>query len=108
LRSIGGPLVAVFGSALLFGAVHGGPQQVLIATLLGLQLGAIRETSGLPLAIAAHVFNNAIVLALVDHASTHSLLPAGISLDTGLLIALGVCGSAWAALWQSWHSPPPT
>ena len=104
LRSIGGPIVAIFGSALLFGAVHGGLQHALIATLLGLQLGAIRETSGLSLAIVAHAFNNTIVLALVDRAATESLLRAGISLDMGLFIALGLSGIAWAVLWQSWRS----
>lgn len=88
-----GPGVAVLGPALLFGAVHGEPVQGVIATLLGIQLGAIRAAFGLPLAIAAHVANNAAVAAL-------SAMPAGHS-DGLFAVATLVAGSALAALVQS-------
>ncbi len=87
---------AVVGPALLFGAVHGGPLQAGVATLLGVQLGAIRAAFGLPLAIAAHVANNAAVAGL----STTS-----VGYGDGLsVVATLVAGSAIAALVQSMRS----
>lgn len=92
---------AIAGSAIAFGLVHLDPHHSLIAALLGLQLGALRHLGGLPLAIAAHVVNNALAVGVAYAAG------AGIEVETssfagGLFFvsALVVAGIACAALAQ--------
>jgi membrane protease YdiL (CAAX protease family) len=95
LRRWLGPLPAIFGSALLFGAIHLDWHQGGVAVLLGLQLGAMRHVFGLPTAIAAHATNN-----LVAHLAAQAGFSAGW---TSLGLAAFATGSAYAALAQAWR-----
>jgi membrane protease YdiL (CAAX protease family) len=92
-RTVGMP-AAVAGSALLFGLAHLDWHHGLVAALLGLQLGLLRERHGLLLAALAHATNNVLAVSL-----------SGWSVDGGVL---GVCavlsGSANAALLQGVRS----
>ena len=92
LRRTLGVGAAIVGSAAFFGLAHLDVHQGLAATLLGLQLGALRAAFGLPLAIAAHAINNAASL-------TANLL--GLEASAGsLALALLLSGAACAALVQ--------
>lgn len=99
LRRWRGPGVAIGVSALGFGLAHADWHQGGIAVLLGLQLGLLREVAGLPLAIAAHLANNALwagTLFLDPEGTVASRLPSAVS----LVVAAGLAGSAWATLAQ--------
>ncbi len=63
LRRFGGPRAAILGSALLFGIAHGDVHHGLVAGLLGISLGCLRERHGLGLAFGAHAVNNALAFA---------------------------------------------
>ncbi len=92
-RSVGVP-VAIVGTAVLFGLAHLDLHHALVATLLGLQLGLLRERFGLGLAWLAHATNNVLAVSV-----------SGVSADwrtTGLAIAL--CGISNAALLQGMSS----
>ena len=95
LRRRFGPGVAIGVSALLFAGWHGAPPASVVALLLGLQLGAMRELHGLGLAIAAHVASNAVLAA-----TAHSGIETAPSLAVGVG-AVVVAGSALAALVQT-------
>jgi len=58
LRRQWGIRAAIVGSALCFALAHLDPHQVLVAGLLGIQLGALRQVHGLAPAMLAHVANN--------------------------------------------------
>ena len=100
-----GPAAAITGSALLFGLAHGVGAAGGIAFLLGLQLGALRARYSLGAAIAAHLANNAAVLAArtaafgAAEAQLRHALGAAAQ-PVGLALALGLAGSAIAALAQ--------
>lgn len=101
LRGRFGGGAAIVGSALLFGALHAPLSQAGIATLLGLQLGAIRLAFGLPLAIAAHVVSNAAQLLALAHAGLLSDAASPLVLVAAALVA----GSAVAGIAQRVRSP---
>lgn len=105
LRRARGRGVAVVLSALLFGAAHLDPRHAALATLLGLQLGAIRQLYGLPLAIGAHVANNALWLLAVAVGLSGSG-PVAPPMALTLLLATLLAGSACAVLAQAWRSQP--
>lgn len=94
-----GPLAAIAGSALLFGAAHLDAHQAAVATLLGLQLAALREVHGLPLAIGAHVANNALALGLTSLGPIPALSSGVTTVLAGIL-----AGIACASLVQSLRS----
>ena len=100
LRRFGGPRAAILGSALLFGAAHGDLHHGLVAGLLGVPLGCLRERHGLAFALAAHAINNA--LAFADPAGS-ILFGKGEGFDRaiGLAIGLVLAGSSNAVLLQS-------
>ena len=92
-RSVSVP-AAIVGTAVLFGLTHLDLHHALVATLLGLQLGLLRERFGLGLAWLAHATNNVLAVSV-----------SGVSADwrtTGLAIAL--CGISNAALLQGMSS----
>ncbi len=93
LRRALGPAGAILGSAALFAVFHAPPRDALVAFLLGLQLGALRQGFGLGVAITAHVASNLTLLALAvsPYAST-SAQPLVFAL------AVGMAGSAIAGL----------
>lgn len=105
LQRIGGAGLAILGSALLFGVAHLDPLHAAVGFALGLQLGALRLTFGLPLAIAAHFTGNALAIA------TSPLVAPGGALDLApeaawitLPLAMAAAGSAWATLVQRMRS----
>lgn len=60
------PLWAVVVSALIFGLVHGNPQQALPAIVLGIALGMLfARTGDLRLCLPAHIFNNTLAVVLM-------------------------------------------
>ncbi|MFO1051007.1 MAG: type II CAAX endopeptidase family protein [Planctomycetota bacterium] len=68
LRRLLGPGVALWGTALAFGAIHmpDGSYLLLPITLLGLLFGWLRErTGGLRASFLAHALHNSIMLAIV-------------------------------------------
>jgi hypothetical protein len=90
---------AIFATAALFGCAHLDLHHGVVAALLGLQLGALRAAFGLPLAIVAHVANNAA-----------ASIASAIGLETtwsGLALALLLSGSASAVLVQALMPEPP-
>ena len=92
-RSAGAP-AAIVSTAVLFGLAHLDLHHALVASLLGLQLGLLRERFGLGLAWLAHATNNVLAVSV-----------SGVSADwrtTGLAIAL--CGISNAALLQGMSS----
>ena len=92
-RSVSVP-AAIVGTAVLFGLTHLDLHHALVATLLGLQLGLLRERFGLGPAWLAHATNNVLAVSV-----------SGVSADwrtTGLAIAL--CGISNAALLQGMSS----
>ena len=92
-RSVSVP-AAIVGTAVLFGLTHLDLHHALVATLLGLQLGLLRERFGLGPASLAHATNNVLAVSV-----------SGVSADwrtTGLAIAL--CGISNAALLQGMSS----
>jgi hypothetical protein len=99
VRRMRGPGTAILTSALLFGLAHGDWHQGVAAGLLGLQLGTIRLFFGLPLAIVAHVTNNALAFWTASHP-----LPPSLPADW---IAVLLSGVACAALLRLWRSAPP-
>lgn len=120
LERLGGLRLAIGGSAVLFGLAHFDPHHALVATALGLQLGAMRQVYGLGLAIAAHLTNN--LLALAAFAASTALgaepplpsepaadatqpLALALTLATALLATL-LAGSACAVLAQRLRSSP--
>jgi len=102
-----GPGFAIALSALLFGIIHSDPHHALVAAMLGLQLGLLRFLHGLPLAIAAHLLNNALALGAtyLAEAEGHSLPPFEAGAFS-LTLALVLSGSAWAALVNRLRSSP--
>jgi len=90
LRRTAGVRAAILGSALLFGLAHGDLHHGLVAGLLGVQLGCLRERHGLTAAWAAHTVNNTLVIAM-------PLTTAG---SLGLGLALGLAGISNAILLQ--------
>jgi membrane protease YdiL (CAAX protease family) len=104
LRRWRGRGTAVCVSAVLFGAAHLDVHHGVVAVILGLQLGVLRQLHGLPIAIAAHVVNNGLWLGVVvagHHDPIARFLPSPLS----LLLAALLAGSACAALAQSWRHP---
>lgn len=100
LRRAAGPRTAILGSALLFGAAHGDLHHGLVAALLGIALGCLRERHGLAFALTAHALNNALAFAA----------PAGIALfgqeaAGGLALGLLLAGSSNAVLLQALRRP---
>jgi hypothetical protein len=96
LRRAAGPRAAILGSALLFGAAHGDLHHGLVAALLGISLGCLRERHGLALAFGAHALNNALAFSA----------PAWMALSgqggpSSLAIGLLLAGSSNAILLQS-------
>ena len=87
-RTLGGR-AALVGSALLFGLAHLGLHHGLAATLLGLQLGALRRHFGLALAIAAHALNNGAALM----AARGGLESSATGLAFALVISFGACAA---------------
>lgn len=102
-----GPRFAIGASALLFGLAHLDPHHVVVAALLGVQLGLLRHFGGLVLAIAAHLLNNVLALGatFLVEAEGHGLPPfeAGA---ISLTLALLVTGGAWADLTHRMRSAP--
>jgi membrane protease YdiL (CAAX protease family) len=99
LRRAAGVRAAILGSALLFGLAHGDLHHGLVAGLLGVQLGCLRERHGLTAVWIAHAVNNTLVFAMP---LTTAFSPA-CSDDRGLLglgLALGLAGSSNAILLQ--------
>ena len=99
LARVGGPRIAIAGSALAFGLVHIDPHHIFIASLLGLQLGALRSLHGLPVAVLAHVANNAFLLTM--RFLTEAPIVAPGPLESGpvsMLLATILAGSACASL----------
>jgi len=80
---------AISGSAMLFGLVHADLHQGLAATLLGLQLGALRACFGLPLAIVAHATNNLAAL-LTTRADIE---PTLLTLTLAALLSSSACAA---------------
>ena len=107
LRRWWGRGTAVWVSAVLFGAAHLDVHHGVVAAILGLQLGVLRQLHGLPVAIAAHVVNNGLWLTVVvagHHDPIARFLPSPLSLLLSALLA----GSACAALAQTWrHGEAP-
>ena len=95
LRQRFGVTAAIIGSALLFAAFHAPPRTAVVALLLGLQLGALRQAHGLGLTVAAHVTSN---LALLVLAAFPSARPSDDPLV--FVAASAVAGSALAGLAQ--------
>jgi membrane protease YdiL (CAAX protease family) len=89
IERAGGPIVAVLGTTVLFGLVHMDPSQGIPLLVTGAWFGTIRAVTGSVWpAVACHVANNALAVALplfgVDEA---------VSLPTALLLtAAAFCG----------------
>ena len=103
---------AVVGSALAFGAVHADPHLSLIAAILGLQLGLLRYVAGLPLAICAHVTNNALVLGaqyLAESPDPPLLLPdsPGMTLAIAAAFSIAACATLRQHLRELEAPPEP-
>lgn len=61
IQRIAGPIWGIILSSLLFGALHGTPQQMIAATATGLILGSIYYiTDSLNTVIVIHIFNNGL------------------------------------------------
>ncbi len=90
LRRSAGVPAAIMGTALLFGLAHLDLHHGLVASLLGLQLGLLRERHGLGLAWLAHATNNVLAVSVSATAADWRA--------TGLALAL--CGISNAALLQ--------
>lgn len=59
------PAVGIFGSAILFGVIHGNPSQIPGAFLLGLLFGWLYyRTHSLSPTLLAHILNNGLAVAL--------------------------------------------
>ena len=86
---------AIFASAGLFAVLHAPAPDALVAFVLGLQLGALRQASGLGVAIAAHVTSNLVFLAIGTRPETPALGDPLV-----FAVALAVAGSAIAGLVQ--------
>ncbi len=99
LRRAAGPRAAVLGSALLFGAAHGDLHHGLVAALLGIVLGCLRERHGLALAFGAHALNNALAFSVPAGPAFFGMGPA-MDLALGLVLA----GSSNAVLLQALRS----
>jgi len=107
LIRFGGHRLAILGSALAFGLVHVDPHHILIAGILGLQLGALRHFHGLGLAVLAHIANNAFLLIVRFAAETGSSPPGWLeSGRISLLLAAAIAGIACAALVRRERSSP--
>ena len=104
---------AILTSATLFAALHAPPRAALVALLLGLQLGALRQTMGLGVAVAAHVASNLTLLAIVALPAARPdpdpLVFVAARPDPDLLVfvaASAVAGSALAVLAQRLRKGP--
>lgn len=101
------PYVALTVSALLFGAVHMNPAQMLPATLLGLVLGWLYlRTGNLLLPVACHVANNFcafVELRLFGAEQMASGCSLWVSVAVGLLMVLAAIGCL-----RYWHLKTPS
>lgn len=102
LRGRFGGATAILGSAVLFATVHAPPVDALVAFLLGLQLGALRQALGLGVAIAAHVASNLAFLAIAASPNTEAVHHPAV-----FALAVGIGGSAIAALVQRMRKSTP-
>lgn len=74
LRPVGKQM-AVFGSALLFGLLHGNVIQIPFAFLIGIVLGYVTVEYSIVWAIVLHIFNNLVLSELMGRLS--QVLPEG-------------------------------
>lgn len=96
LRRTAGVPAAILGSALAFGIAHLDPIHALVATLLGLQLGLLRERHGLGLAWLAHATNNALAVSASPGSADWRAMG----------LAMVLCGISNATLLQPMRSAP--
>lgn len=84
---------AILASAGLFAVLHAPASDALVALVLGLQLGALRQVSGLGTAIAAHVTSNLVFLAAGARPEADAIRDPVV-----FAVALAIAGSAIAGL----------
>lgn len=99
-----GKTVAVIGSAVLFGLMHGSPEQILYTTVGGLVLAlATLESGSVWIAVLIHFFNN--LLSVVEGIAYMRFEEATASLMYGILELLVIGGGLVCLVWLVTHRP---